>query len=74
LEKATDYAAFEMAIKADYDVQTAVKRGLSLEVSMLLPAILRLTLQRFLSLESGEVPSQGLRRSRPTGAALAGER
>jgi hypothetical protein len=48
LEDAEDYAAFEMAVTADYDAQTAVKRELVLRLASLL-----LRLRRATAIESG---------------------
>jgi uncharacterized membrane protein len=48
LEDAKDYAAFEMAIKADYDAQTAVERELILRLASLLWRLRRAT-----AIESG---------------------
>jgi hypothetical protein len=48
LEDAKDYAAFEMAIKADYDAQTAVERELILRLASLLWRLRRTT-----AIESG---------------------
>src|SRR5436309_11272086 len=48
LEDAEDYAAFEMAVTADYDAQSAVKRGLVLRLASLLWRLRRAT-----AIESG---------------------
>jgi hypothetical protein len=48
LEDSKDYAAFEMAIKADYDAQTAVERELILRLASLLWRLRRAT-----AIESG---------------------
>jgi len=48
LEDANDYAAFEMAIKADHDAQTAVERELVLRLASLLWRLRRAT-----AIESG---------------------
>src|SRR5690242_15259674 len=44
LEDAQDYAAFEMAVTADYDAQTAVERELVLRLASLLWRLRRATL------------------------------
>jgi hypothetical protein len=64
LEDATDYAAFETAIKADYDPQTAVERELVLRLASLLWRLRRAT-----AIESGlfKNEAQHLRRFRPRG-------
>jgi hypothetical protein len=43
LEDSEDYAAFEMAVTADYDVQTAVERELVLRLASLLWRLRRAT-------------------------------
>ena len=48
LEDAEDYAAFEMAVTADYDAQSAVERELVLRLASLLWRLRRAT-----SIESG---------------------
>src|ERR1700746_3754818 len=48
LEDAEDYAAFEMAVTADYDAQSAVKRELGLRLASLLWRLRRAT-----AIESG---------------------
>src|SRR6516162_5798937 len=48
LEDSEDYAAFEMAVTADYDVQTAVERELVLRLASLLWRLRRAT-----AIESG---------------------
>ena len=48
LEDADDYAAFEMAVTADYDAQTAVERELVLRLASLLWRLRRAT-----AIESG---------------------
>jgi hypothetical protein len=66
LEDARDYAAFEMAIKADYDPQTAVERELVLRLASLLWRLRRAT-----AIESGlfQLQARDLLRSRQTGRA-----
>ena len=49
LEDAEDYAAFEMAVTADYDAQTAVERELVLRLASLLWRLRRAT-----AIESGD--------------------
>ena len=53
LEDADDYAAFEMAIKADHDAQTAVERELVLRLASLLWRLRRAT-----AIESGLFQTQ----------------
>ena len=48
LENAEDYAAFEMAVTADYDAQSAVERELVLRLAILLSR-----LRRASAIESG---------------------
>ena len=57
LEDAEDYAAFEMAVTADYDAQTAVERELVLRLASLLWRLRRAT-----AIESGlfEIQAQRL--------------
>jgi hypothetical protein len=61
LEDAKDYAAFEMAVKSDYDAQTAVERELVLRLASLLWRLRRAT-----AIESGlfKVQARDLLRSR----------
>jgi hypothetical protein len=63
LEDAKDYAAFEMAIKADYDAQTAVERELVLRLASLLWRLRRAT-----AIESGlfKIQARDLVRFRQT--------
>src|SRR3989440_2166166 len=66
LEDAEDYAAFEMAVTADYDAQTAVERELVLRLASLL-----WRLRRASTIEAGLFKVQArqllqFRRRRPT--------
>ena len=54
LEDAEDYAAFEMAVTADYDAQTAVERELVLRLASLLWRLRRAT-----AIESGTLQDPG---------------
>jgi hypothetical protein len=66
LEDAKDYAAFEMAIKADYDAQTAVERELVLRLASLLWRVRRAT-----AIESGlfQIETRSQLKFRQTGSA-----
>ena len=80
LEDADDYAAFELAVTSDYDVQTAVERELVLRLASLLWRLRRAT-----AIESGLFKIQAkhllqfrqrrrARQDRPLGARTARER
>src|SRR6266436_8414230 len=58
LEDAEDYAAFEMAVTADYDAQSAVERELVLRLASLLwPAASRLRHRERLVQDPGKTPA-----------------
>jgi len=67
LEGAEDYAAFEMAVTADYDAQSAVERELALRLASLLWRLRRTT-----AIESGLKTPINRIRTRPQAVLILG--